>query len=109
VRRQDVFVRDGWRCVYCGLVFDTADLTVDHVQPRLRLGDRSGGNLVTACKGCNTRKGHQRLSTFLASDAATCRNFFHYATAVWPRHLRAVQDELQMAGVSCRELEPSNS
>ena len=32
-------------------------LTVDHVQPRMRGGDRSGGNLVTACGGCNARKG----------------------------------------------------
>ena len=37
-------------------------LTVDHVQPRIRGGDRSGGNLVTACGACNARKGSMRLA-----------------------------------------------
>jgi 5-methylcytosine-specific restriction endonuclease McrA len=97
MKREDVFARDGYRCVYCGLVLDAASLTVDHVQPRLHLGDQSGGNLVTACQACNTRKGHQRLAVFLAADVGRRDNFFRYATAVWPRHLRAVRDELQRA------------
>jgi len=98
VRRNDVFARDGCRCVYCGAIYDLADLTVDHVQPRVRRGDTSGGNLVTACRACNTRKGHQRLSHFLSSDPTARGNFFRSATSVWPRHLRALREELNAAG-----------
>jgi 5-methylcytosine-specific restriction endonuclease McrA len=100
MHRTDVFVRDGRRCVYCSGVFEDVDLTVDHVQPQVRQGDTSGGNLVTACRTCNRRKGHQSLARFLASDAVARENFFRYATAVWPRHLRAVEEELRAAGFS---------
>jgi 5-methylcytosine-specific restriction endonuclease McrA len=99
MRRTDVFLRDGRRCVYCGGVFEDVDVTVDHVQPRVRQGDASGGNLVTACRMCNRRKGHQSLAQFLASDSSVRTNFFRYATAVWPRHLRAVEEELRAAGI----------
>lgn len=97
--RDELFRRDGFRCVYCGGVFEAEELSVDHVQPRVRGGDRSGGNLVTACRTCNTAKGHTRLATYLRTHPDARRNFFRYATAVWPRHLRAVEEELRAAGV----------
>jgi len=99
MRRQDVFARDDYRCVYCGKVFDVAELTVDHVRPRVRSGDRSGGNLVTACRSCNTRKGAQRLANFLASDPVALGNFFRYSASVWPRHLRVLEEELRQLGL----------
>lgn len=83
--------------MYCGETFDDVDLTVDHVQPRVRGGDHSGGNLVTACKACNTLKGHRRLSAFLADAPAARENFFRYATSVWRRHLRVLEAELNGA------------
>ena len=49
MRREGIFARDDYRCVYCGQQFEPDLLSVDHVQPRVRGGDRSGGNLVTAC------------------------------------------------------------
>jgi hypothetical protein len=49
---------------------------------------------VTACTTCNTAKGHTRLATFLASRPDARANFFRYATRVWPRHLRAIDEEL---------------
>jgi 5-methylcytosine-specific restriction endonuclease McrA len=95
VRRERVFERDDFRCVYCGVEFPAEALSVDHVQPRVRGGDRSGGNLVTACGGCNTRKGHRRLAEFLADEPVAAANFFRLAARhVWPRHLRAVAEEL---------------
>jgi hypothetical protein len=97
--RNEIFARDGWRCVYCGRVFEPADLTVDHVQPRARQGDHSGGNLVTACRSCNTRKGALKLEEFLVADAEARENFFRYATVVWPRHLRTLEQQLRTAGV----------
>ncbi len=90
-----MFARDDYRCVYCGERFAPEELTVDHVQARVRGGDRSGGNLVTACAACNVLKGHRRLSEFLA-DVATARgHFFRLAVHVWPRHLRAVEEEIR--------------
>lgn len=42
------------RCFYC-LTF-TADLQVDHVVPLVRGGRHAIGNLVAACKSCNSSK-----------------------------------------------------
>jgi hypothetical protein len=98
VTRAELFARDDHRCVYCGEAFPPEALSVDHVQPRMRGGDQSGGNLVTACQGCNTAKGGQPLAAFLAANPLARRNFFRLARYVWPRHLRAVAEALVQAG-----------
>jgi 5-methylcytosine-specific restriction endonuclease McrA len=97
--RDEIFARDGFRCVYCGGVHPATDLTLDHVQPRLRGGDRTAGNIVTACGPCNVLKGHRSLAEYLADDEAARDSFFRYATHVWPRHLRAVRQALAKRGV----------
>jgi 5-methylcytosine-specific restriction endonuclease McrA len=95
LRREQIFARDDHRCAYCGEQFEPELLTVDHVQPRMRGGDQSGGNLVTACGACNARKGGLRLADFLRTDPAARAQFFaHAARHVWPRILRAVEEEL---------------
>ena len=53
--RQNVFKRDGGKCVYCE---SKMDLTLDHVVPKSRGGKTTWGNLVTACKRCNSKKGN---------------------------------------------------
>jgi len=95
LKRNRLFERDEFRCVYCGEQFSAAELTLDHVEPRVRGGDRSDGNLVTACVGCNTLKGHRRLSDFLRESEVARTNFFCLAVHVWPRILRALRDELE--------------
>jgi 5-methylcytosine-specific restriction endonuclease McrA len=52
--RQNVFRRDGNKCIYCG---SHDDLTLDHVLPKSRGGKTNWDNLVTACRRCNSRKG----------------------------------------------------
>jgi 5-methylcytosine-specific restriction endonuclease McrA len=94
LKRNQIFERDGYQCVYCGEQFPPDELTLDHVQPRVHGGDRSEGNLVTACMGCNTLKGHQRLSHFLHEHPDARRSFFHRAVHVWPQLLRIVEREL---------------
>ena len=95
MRREQIFARDDYQCVYCGERFEPEALTVDHVQPRMRGGDRSGGNLVTACGGCNARKGGMRLADFLQADARARDHFFRLAAArIWPRILKTVRDDL---------------
>jgi 5-methylcytosine-specific restriction endonuclease McrA len=92
MRREQIFERDDYRCVYCGERFDVGALTVDHVQPRMRGGDRSSGNLVTACCTCNARKGGARLSEFLRADPVARENFHRLAGQhVWKRILREIE------------------
>ena len=98
MRREQIFARDDFQCVYCGERFEPDALTVDHVQPRTRGGDRSGGNLVTACGGCNARKGALRLAEFLGANSEAREHFFTLAAPhVWPRILRTVDAELARA------------
>jgi len=94
VKREAVFERDEWRCVYCGEQFAAALLTIDHVQPQVRGGDGSGGNVVTACATCNLRKGHRRLAEFLLDEPAALVNFRQFARHVWPRHLRTLDEAI---------------
>jgi 5-methylcytosine-specific restriction endonuclease McrA len=94
VTRDELFRRDSHRCVYCGEIFEADALTIDHVQPRVRGGDQSAGNLVTACTVCNTAKGHMRVATYLATRPQARENFFRYAKHIWARHRRTIEDEL---------------
>lgn len=43
-------------CHYCGEAVKPKELTMDHVVPVSRGGKSSKGNLVPACKECNTKK-----------------------------------------------------
>lgn len=100
MNRAEVFARDGYRCVYCGELRAPDELSVDHVQPRMRGGDGSPGNVVSACRGCNTRKAGRSLARFLAEEPPeTRRNFFRLARYVWARHLKAVAEELARRGI----------
>lgn len=55
--RENVYLRDGYRCQYCSEAFPTRELTLDHVVPRCEGGPTSWTNVVTACGPCNRRKG----------------------------------------------------
>ncbi len=90
-RRSAIFQRDGNRCVYCGRVLEERFLTVDHVQPRMKRGDHSPGNLVTACNTCNTLKGGRPAWVFLRDRPVERANFLQYGTHVWARLRRAVE------------------
>lgn len=54
--RVAVYVRDGWRCQYCGRACTYRQATRDHVVPRARGGETTFSNTVLACPGCNTKK-----------------------------------------------------
>ncbi|MBU3258844.1 5-methylcytosine-specific restriction endonuclease McrA [Roseovarius pacificus] len=56
--RFNLFLRDEFRCQYCG---SKGDLTFDHVIPRARGGITSWENVVAACSRCNLRKGSKSL------------------------------------------------
>lgn len=56
--RFNLFLRDEFRCQYCG---SRGDLTFDHVVPRASGGITSWENVVAACSSCNLRKGSKSL------------------------------------------------
>lgn len=56
--RFNVFLRDRFRCQYCG---SSQDLTFDHVVPRSRGGQTTWENILTACAPCNLKKGDRSL------------------------------------------------
>ena len=43
-------------CGYCEKKFEPKDLTMDHIVPLARGGKSTKGNIVAACKRCNTEK-----------------------------------------------------
>ena len=48
--------RSAGRCYYCGGTFKPSELTMDHLVPIVRGGKSVQGNLVPACKECNSKK-----------------------------------------------------
>src|SRR5215468_238249 len=57
MKRLRIYMRDKYRCQYCGEKKKVGELTLDHILPRSRGGDNSPVNVVTACVSCNNRKG----------------------------------------------------
>lgn len=45
-------------CHYCGRSTPPKELTMDHIVPISRGGRSTKGNIVPACKACNTAKRH---------------------------------------------------
>jgi 5-methylcytosine-specific restriction endonuclease McrA len=56
MKRMRIYIRDKYRCQYCGVKKTVPELTLDHIMPRSRGGDNSPVNIVTACLSCNNRK-----------------------------------------------------
>jgi len=55
--RMTLYSRDRHICAYCGDLFESRSLTIDHVLPKSRGGGNYWTNCVTACRPCNHRKG----------------------------------------------------
>ena len=56
--KNNIFLRDGYRCAYCGNIFNRNELTLDHIVPSSKGGKKSWQNIITACKKCNNKKGN---------------------------------------------------
>ena len=59
MKRLRIYMRDKFRCQYCGEKKKAPELTLDHIMPRSRGGDNSPVNVVAACMACNGRKGNR--------------------------------------------------
>lgn len=65
INRPDVFNRDNWTCVYCGVRvvrtkhYAPNQATLDHVIPLSKGGTHTMDNVVTACQQCNSVKSNK--------------------------------------------------
>ena len=67
-RREALYERDGRACVYCQS--PNRGLTLDHLRPRCKGGSNKSSNLVTACRTCNSVRGHASLRSFCLDIAS---------------------------------------
>mgnify|MGYP000444478632 FL=1 len=56
LNKANLYLRDGYRCQYCGGQFQYSELTYDHMIPVSKGGISTWDNLVAACKSCNSNK-----------------------------------------------------
>lgn len=56
VTRKNIFLRDGFRCMYCGARSPKVILELEHIVPRSRGGKNVWENLVAGCHECNQKK-----------------------------------------------------
>lgn len=59
--RFNVFLRDRFRCQYCGGRYKAPELTFDHVTARAKGGTTTWDNIVAACEPCNSIKDDKHL------------------------------------------------
>lgn len=59
--RENVYIRDNYTCQYCGAFGSEVELTFDHVYPKVKGGQTTWMNIVTACGPCNRKKGCMTL------------------------------------------------
>jgi hypothetical protein len=58
--KQNVFLRDGYVCQYCGDDVLRKTSTLDHVLPTSHGGKTTWENCCTACGPCNANKGNNK-------------------------------------------------
>jgi hypothetical protein len=65
---DEIILRDGGRCVWCGREPWREDLTVEHLLPRTRRGRGAPENLAVACRRCNRRRGATPVSAYVRAE-----------------------------------------
>jgi 5-methylcytosine-specific restriction endonuclease McrA len=121
MKRLRIYIRDKYRCQYCGEKKRASELTLDHILPRSRGGDNSPVNIVTACVPCNGRKGNRtpaeaRMPLLTSQSALRVKLervvLCHYAEAraEWRKYLfMDVYDDRDVREKVEREMERSRS
>ncbi|MDR3673932.1 MAG: HNH endonuclease signature motif containing protein [Acidobacteriota bacterium] len=95
-----IFKRDKFKCYYCGLDglrdFESwLILTIDHVHPHSKGGQRSMDNLVTACQPCNLLKGkrvyksHQEARDYVLAQREQWRQIYRKQVKATQTHSAA--------------------
>lgn len=60
--KENIFLRDEYRCQYCDIEVEKTTATIDHVLPESRGGKTTWENCVTACWPCNAIKGDRIMT-----------------------------------------------
>lgn len=55
-------------CHYCGGKFSSDEITMDHIVPISRGGKSGKGNIVAACKTCNSKKKYYTPAEIILRD-----------------------------------------
>jgi len=58
-KRLAIYIRDGFQCAYCGRALKNApaaEVTLDHLVPRVAGGGNEATNLIIACRACNSSR-----------------------------------------------------
>lgn len=69
-KRFEIFKRDGFRCLYCGMTPPTVVLQCDHIIPVSNGGVDDASNLATSCESCNQGKSNIPLGQVTESLSA---------------------------------------
>ena len=86
--RFNVFLRDRFRCQYCGESFPASQLTFEHVLPRSKGGVTSWTNIVAACDPCNVKKDNRtEMKPLRAPFVPTARDLVAAKRAFPPNYL----------------------
>jgi hypothetical protein len=70
-KRLAIYLRDGFRCVYCMTDLhgaDPRDVALDHLTPKADGGTNDATNLVTACRSCNSRRQDMSVRRFCGPE-----------------------------------------
>jgi 5-methylcytosine-specific restriction endonuclease McrA len=65
---DDLILRDGPACVWCGREPWRADLTAEHLLPRARRGRTTDDNLAVACRACNRSRRTKPVSAYVRTQ-----------------------------------------
>ena len=94
LNNRTLFKRDANLCLYCGMRYQTRDLTRDHITPVSRGGTDSWTNVATACRRCNNYKGG-RTPEQAAMELIAIPFTPNYAEYIYLKGRRVLADQMQ--------------
>lgn len=81
VVRQEIFDRDGRKCLECG---SADDLSLDHKIPRSKGGSHDKENLQTLCRRCNSAKNNRQAKSDIDGESVNHRSIIGQSLAIDP-------------------------
>lgn len=94
LNNRTLFRRDANVCLYCVQIFQTRDLTRDHITPLSQGGADVWQNVATACRRCNNHKGGRTPEQ--ASMQLVAVPFVpSYAEYIYLKGRRVLADQMQ--------------
>jgi hypothetical protein len=91
---MQVYKRDKFTCVYCGITGADAELQCDHIHPISDNGSNHMSNLRTSCRKCNQAKGNKTdfKHTDVSNKKQSGEYYFIYKN-VWYKTESNLKDE----------------